>query len=203
MLLASLPQLSSLPPSTPAPPTLSSRSRTIGVSSPHVSPASPAAELTLAGLAGQPSFPASPAVESQLVEFLSHDAMRSTPRPPAGLSARSPALASPDSTPSSTSLAHEHSPRLDFPSMPSPSSSCPVSPLHPLTRPPSVVVNHHPMVTRLKYGVFKTKRIMNLKTDVVEFEPTNFEQASKDSCWRQAMLDEYKALINNDTWELL
>ena len=44
---------------------------------------------------------------------------------------------------------------------------------------------------------------MNLKTDVVKSEPTIFKQASKENRWRQAMLDEYHILINNNTWELV
>ena len=67
----------------------------------------------------------------------------------------------------------------------------------------SIVVNRHPMVTPLKDGVSKPRVLMNLNTQIVESEPTNFKQASKDSRYRQAMLDEYKALINNDTWELV
>ena len=55
------------------------------------------------------------------------------------------------------------------------------------------------MVTRLKDGVSKPRVLMNLNTKILESEPTNFKQASKDSRWCQATLDEYKALINNDT----
>ncbi|KMT09304.1 hypothetical protein BVRB_6g134020 isoform B [Beta vulgaris subsp. vulgaris] len=67
----------------------------------------------------------------------------------------------------------------------------------------SLVSNRHPMVTRLKDGVSKPRVLMNLNTEIVEYEPTNFKQASKDSRWRQAMLEEYNALIKNDTWELV
>jgi histone deacetylase 1/2 len=59
------------------------------------------------------------------------------------------------------------------------------------------------MVTRLKAGISKPRRLLNLKTDVRELEPTNFKQASKDSHWRRAMLDEYTTLIDNNTWELV
>ena len=68
---------------------------------------------------------------------------------------------------------------------------------------PDVALNHHPMVTRLKDGVSRPKVIMDSKTNIIESEPTNLKQASKDSRWRQAMFDEYKALINSDTWELV
>ncbi|KAD3337848.1 hypothetical protein E3N88_33369 [Mikania micrantha] len=34
-------------------------------------------------------------------------------------------------------------------------------------------------------------------------EPTNFTNANKDPHWRQAMLDEYSALIRNGTWSLV
>lgn len=62
---------------------------------------------------------------------------------------------------------------------------------------------YHPMVTQIKGGVSKPKILMNLKTNAIEPETTNFKQASKDSHWHQVMLDEYTALINNNTWELV
>lgn len=59
------------------------------------------------------------------------------------------------------------------------------------------------MTTRLKDGIVQLKTLMNLKTDVVNLESSNYKQASKDSRWQQAMRDEYTTLIKNDTWELV
>lgn len=58
------------------------------------------------------------------------------------------------------------------------------------------------MTTRLKDGIVQLKTLMNLKTDVVNLESSNYKQASKDSRWQQAMCDEYTTL-KNDTWELV
>ena len=50
-----------------------------------------------------------------------------------------------------------------------------VSPTSQVSRSPPVVLNHHPMVTRLKNGVSKPRFSMNLKIEIVESEPTNFK----------------------------
>lgn len=62
------------------------------------------------------------------------------------------------------------------------------------------------MQTRGKDGIFKKKDF----SDYVCFstfehppDPTSYAQASKDPDWREAMAEEFNALIANNTWELV
>lgn len=55
-------------------------------------------------------------------------------------------------------------------------------------------------MTRGKSGIFKPKVY---KIQCINEEPTTFEQAMKNSNWRKAMEEEYKALMNNGTWTLM
>ncbi|CAH9072950.1 unnamed protein product [Cuscuta epithymum] len=54
---------------------------------------------------------------------------------------------------------------------------------------PPIPVNVHPMRTRAKDDIFKPKTI--------------FTQANKSIVWRAVMADEFNALINNKTWDLV
>ncbi|XP_038879197.1 uncharacterized mitochondrial protein AtMg00810-like [Benincasa hispida] len=63
----------------------------------------------------------------------------------------------------------------------------------------SLVVNQHPMVTRGKNRILKPKIFV---VEYVEEEPLNVKEALKCSHWVQAMTEEFKALIANDTWSL-
>ncbi|OMO89784.1 Integrase, catalytic core [Corchorus capsularis] len=77
--------------------------------------------------------------------------------------------------------------------------------------PPSTSL--HPMMTRLKVGIRKPKALCTTKhplpacySSTLEHsssEPTCFSQASKDPRWRQAMQDEFNALLRNNTWVLV
>ncbi|CAH9084965.1 unnamed protein product [Cuscuta europaea] len=67
----------------------------------------------------------------------------------------------------------------------------------------TTVVNHHPMQTRAKSGIFKPKTIFNLSTVTIAADPTCFTEANKQLKWREAMADEFNALINNNTWDLV
>ncbi|KAL3634075.1 hypothetical protein CASFOL_021129 [Castilleja foliolosa] len=60
--------------------------------------------------------------------------------------------------------------------------------------------NQHPMVTRAKAGIYKPKV---LSAEVVgEFEPKNVNDALEIPVWREAMQQEYNALLRNNTWTL-
>nr|KYP36386.1 Retrovirus-related Pol polyprotein from transposon TNT 1-94 [Cajanus cajan] len=57
--------------------------------------------------------------------------------------------------------------------------------------------NQHPMITRAKAGVFKPKVFLATS------EPTTVVQALETKHWKQAMQDEYNALMKNYTWDLV
>ena len=66
--------------------------------------------------------------------------------------------------------------------------------------------NTHPMTTRVKNNIHKPLTKMNLT--VVISQPSNIEshtvnQALTDPKWKQAMNDEFDALVWNGTWELV
>jgi histone deacetylase 1/2 len=64
---------------------------------------------------------------------------------------------------------------------------------------PTVISDHnnHPMVTRGKTGNLKPKVFL------AALEPKNVRSALTDPKWRQAMQDEYMALMDNNTWSLV
>lgn len=59
----------------------------------------------------------------------------------------------------------------------------------------------HPMVTRVRAGVRKPRRLLSLQSDLVPAEPTSFSKALKDPRWPAAMAEEFFALIANHTWD--
>lgn len=64
----------------------------------------------------------------------------------------------------------------------------------------------HTMTTRAKNNIHKPLRKMNLHAQLAksdEIEPTTVNQALKEPKWRQAMSDEFNALVTNGTWELV
>lgn len=66
--------------------------------------------------------------------------------------------------------------------------------------------NHHQMVTRSKNGVFKTKRpyigAAERKQEKKQ-EPETVSEAMEQPEWKEAMAAEFKALIKNNTWNLV
>ena len=44
---------------------------------------------------------------------------------------------------------------------------------------------------------------MALMSDLVDKEPTCFEEATKKKEWVDAMIEEYQSIIKNDVWEIL
>lgn len=60
----------------------------------------------------------------------------------------------------------------------------------------------HPMTTRSKSGIFKPKLYL-AHCQSKETAPATVNAALADPKWYQAMTEEYQALINNHTWELV
>nr|GEV23085.1 ribonuclease H-like domain-containing protein [Tanacetum cinerariifolium]GEV87762.1 ribonuclease H-like domain-containing protein [Tanacetum cinerariifolium] len=61
----------------------------------------------------------------------------------------------------------------------------------------------HPMVTRAKAGIFKPLECMNYHVTTTSPLPRSHVHAHHDPNWKEAMLDEYNALITNGTWVLV
>ncbi|GJV04714.1 ribonuclease H-like domain-containing protein [Tanacetum coccineum] len=81
------------------------------------------------------------------------------------------------------------------PNTPPPNTSPPPPP------PPST--SQHPMVTRSKVGIVKANPKYNFHVTTSSPIPKSPFHALRDPNWKQAMCDEYKALIDNETWVLV
>ncbi|GKA05880.1 ribonuclease H-like domain-containing protein [Tanacetum coccineum] len=81
------------------------------------------------------------------------------------------------------------------PNTPPPNTSPPPPP------PPST--SQHPMVTRSKVGIVKANPKYNFHVTTSSPIPKSPFHALRDPNWKQAMCDEYKALIDNKTWVLV
>lgn len=105
----------------------------------------------------------------------------------------SPRSVNPDTNPNDViTLSQPHSPSQIHSHSPSP-----IPPILALHRPCSA--STHTMVTRSNVGIFKPKCF-----DVsMSQEPSLVAAALLDSNWKQPMLDEYNALIRNNTWTLV
>ncbi|CAJ2641560.1 unnamed protein product [Trifolium pratense] len=92
-------------------------------------------------------------------------------------------------------------------SQPTPPSNTPSpntipTPHDPLVNPPL----SPQMTTRAQHGIFKPRQLFNLHTStspVISPLPTNPINALQDHNWKMAMKDEYDALIENKTWDLV
>ncbi|KAH9706324.1 retrovirus-related pol polyprotein from transposon RE1 [Citrus sinensis] len=58
----------------------------------------------------------------------------------------------------------------------------------------------HPMITRSKSGIFKPKVYT---VTLANKEPSTVQEALSSQNWHQAMVDEYAALVKNETWSLV
>ncbi|PKU79458.1 Retrovirus-related Pol polyprotein from transposon TNT 1-94 [Dendrobium catenatum] len=82
-----------------------------------------------------------------------------------------------------------------------------------ITAPPSAISSQsctpprqpaHQMQTRSKSGIYKPKQVFNLLTPVTTpLTPTSYNQAAKSEHWRHAMLTEFNALLQQNTWTLV
>ncbi|GKV50908.1 hypothetical protein SLEP1_g57587 [Rubroshorea leprosula] len=106
-----------------------------------------------------------------------------------------------------SSPAHTSRPQSPFYSTASPASSlnnhmsapASSSPLQSIDPP----IHTHPMVTRSQNQIFKPKQLYLAETPYSEVEPTCVSQALKDHRWRQAMSEEFTALVSQGTWDLV
>jgi len=97
-----------------------------------------------------------------------------------------------------------------LPPSPEPIFSSPTSTftLPPSSLPHSPLVSHSSLptclVTRSQHGIYKPKKSFNLFTSVSKSPlPRNLVFALRDPNWKMAMDDEYNALTENKTWELV
>ncbi|GJW68538.1 ribonuclease H-like domain-containing protein [Tanacetum coccineum] len=79
----------------------------------------------------------------------------------------------------------------------------PVTPPPPPPPPPPPTTSKHPMVTRSKVGTVKANPKYNFHVTTSSPIPKSPFHALRDPNWKQAMCDEYKALIDNNTWVLV
>nr|GEW77537.1 hypothetical protein [Tanacetum cinerariifolium] len=91
------------------------------------------------------------------------------------------------------------------PSTTNPNNVTPTQPQHPMQQPniPTQTVNTHPMVTRAKASISKPLERMNCHVTTISLLPRSHVHALHDPQCKQAMLNEYNALINNSTWVLV
>ena len=68
---------------------------------------------------------------------------------------------------------------------------------------PPLIDNTHSMFTRGKRGMSKPVDRLNLLVDVLIPLPKSYRGALKDPHWHNAMMDEFSALQNNQTWDLV
>nr|GEZ45807.1 ribonuclease H-like domain-containing protein [Tanacetum cinerariifolium] len=100
-----------------------------------------------------------------------------------------------------TSVTHlDHTQPLTNTSLPTQSDTT-----HPTsyTANPTQTVSMHPMVTRAKARIFKPLERMTYHVTTTSPLPHSHVHALWDSNWKEAMLDEYNALISNGTWVLV
>nr|GFA04861.1 ribonuclease H-like domain-containing protein [Tanacetum cinerariifolium] len=107
---------------------------------------------------------------------------------------QTPPQTNPQTTPQSTPLTPL--------STPSPQTT-PTPPTTPPPPPPPPTTSQHPMVTRSKVEIVKANPKYNLHVTTSSLIPKSPFHALQDPNWKQAMCDEYKALIDNNNWVLV
>jgi histone deacetylase 1/2 len=113
-----------------------------------------------------------------------------------------------ESAPADSPTPHLPSPDV-VPHPPDPPSSTPNAPrqpdLPPNAKPVEPPQNAHQMHTRAKSGYLMPRRLINLHTTTTAISPlpASYKQALKDPNWHAAMLDEFNALLRNNTWSLV
>ncbi|GKU95397.1 hypothetical protein SLEP1_g8760 [Rubroshorea leprosula] len=126
------------------------------------------------------------------------------------------AQSSPPTKPDTTSVSHQ--PTSTLPSSPAtssqlmPTNATSLSPFSnattdspPTPQPPPVPSYTHGMITRSQNNIFKPKTLFTMTKHPIDppLEPTCVSQALKHHQWRQAMSDEFNALVRQGTWELV
>ncbi|KAJ0511512.1 putative RNA-directed DNA polymerase [Helianthus annuus] len=117
--------------------------------------------------------------------------------------------------PPNHSSSTPHSPPPSSPSSilgPHPSTQPNSPPLAPTASPPVHQPNPplrlpiHPMQTRSQSGIFKPRVLFSLHTETISSMsplPKSHLSALNDPNWKKPVLDEYEALLANNTWELV
>ncbi|GJW64422.1 ribonuclease H-like domain-containing protein [Tanacetum coccineum] len=75
----------------------------------------------------------------------------------------------------------------------------PLTNTDPVNEPPRT----HPMITQSQSNIVKPIDCLSLNTFLISSIPKNPPDALKDPQWRNAMYDEYNALVKNGTWLLV
>ena len=44
---------------------------------------------------------------------------------------------------------------------------------------------------------------MALMTELINFEPSSFEEATQHDVWQEAMVEEYDSIMKNQVWEVV
>ncbi|GKV38114.1 hypothetical protein SLEP1_g46060 [Rubroshorea leprosula] len=75
----------------------------------------------------------------------------------------------------------------------------------PAPNPPPIPSRTHGMTTKSQHNIFKPKTLFTATKHPIDppLEPTCVSQALKHPQWRQAMSDEFNALVHQGTWELV
>jgi hypothetical protein len=42
-----------------------------------------------------------------------------------------------------------------------------------------------------------------LLSDIIDAEPTSYEEAAKKKEWKDAMVEEYQSIVKNDVWDVV
>ncbi|KAL8129094.1 hypothetical protein V2J09_018249 [Rumex salicifolius] len=142
-----------------------------------------------------PLSPYPPANLSNSNSTPSHQSQSPTNQPTPSV-APSPATSPPHF---STPLPKLRSPPPSLPHVPtrSPNLANPTSPSTIPSPPP-----RHPMQTRSKSGIHVPKVQFNLSSDIIPL-PKSYKTALQNPQWFQSMQEEFDALINNRTWDLV
>nr|GEY36373.1 ribonuclease H-like domain-containing protein [Tanacetum cinerariifolium] len=126
-----------------------------------------------------------------------------------GPTPQGPTFTEPSPSPQSTlptSIARDHA---NGPSSSAHQSSPPPPPIfdfpnpQPHTEPVHEPPRTHPMITRSQSGIVKPIDCLSLHTSSISPIPKNSSHALKDPNWRNAMYDEYNALVKNSSWLLV
>ncbi|GJR17464.1 ribonuclease H-like domain-containing protein [Tanacetum coccineum] len=113
-----------------------------------------------------------------------------------------PQTKNPQKTPQTNPQTPQTTPLTPL-STPSPQTTPTPPTTAPPPLPPPPPTSQHPMVTRSKVGIIKSNPKYNLHVTTSSPIPKSPFHALRDPNWKQAMCDEYKALIDNNTWIVL
>jgi hypothetical protein len=44
---------------------------------------------------------------------------------------------------------------------------------------------------------------VELISDIIDYEPTSYEEAAKKKEWKDSMVEEYQSIVKNDVWDVV